>query len=160
MNVSEERVRQIIEGVLRAEGVVRTELVVALVDDPTIHRVNREHLDHDYPTDVISFLYDRQPAEPVPDAPSVGKARSGSLDASTPRGFGVSLEGELVVSTETALREAAQFGWNPLDELTLYLVHGTLHLCGYDDQTDEEIAEMRHREKSILKIWDLTPHYG
>lgn len=157
MDISEQRVRRIVEGVLLAERVARAELVVALVDDPTIHRVNREHLDHDDPTDVISFLYDREPLEPV----RTGRFSDENTGAGSPScGAGASLDGELVVSTETACREAARFGWNPFDELTLYLVHGTLHLCGYDDHDEEDIEKMRQREKSILKIWELTPHYG
>lgn len=67
------------------------------------------------------------------------------------------LEGELIVSTETALREAAAHGWTPADELLLYVVHGLLHLCGYDDLTDEARPVMRAREREVLAGWQLVP---
>ncbi|WP_437201788.1 rRNA maturation RNase YbeY [Planctomicrobium sp. SH664] len=132
--IDEAEIRQVVAATLQAEQITSAELVIALVDDPAIHVVNREHLQHDYPTDVISFLYD-QPLGP------------GSLD------------GELVVSVETAAREATTYGWQTSDELTLYLVHGLLHLCGYDDLTEPEQQVMRERERSVLKIWNLSPHY-
>src|SRR3954451_11899946 len=98
--------------VLRGEGVSRASISIALVDDAAIHRVNRAHLDHDCPTDVISFLLSE------PDEPE--------------------LAGELVVSTQTALAVAGQLEVPAWNELALYVVHGLLHLCGYDDRTDED----------------------
>lgn len=137
-------VESIARGTLEAEGVVSAEISIALVDDPRIHEVNRAHLDHDYPTDVISFLYD--------------EAEVGEADDAR-RGSGKHLEGELVISGDTAAREARSYGWEGRDELALYVVHGLLHLCGYDDLTEDEQIEMRRREASILKNWGLTPHY-
>lgn len=145
--VTQSWIRQIVQSVLVAEEVRRADLTIALVDDAVIHQVNRDHLQHDYPTDVISFLYDCDPLE--------GHGRQ-----DPPRGRGKAIDGELVVSTETAEREAVVYGWQSLDELTLYLVHGLLHLCGYDDQTESERLLMRDRERVILKKWSLSPHYG
>jgi probable rRNA maturation factor len=145
VEISESVVERIIRETLTVEGVVEAEISVALVDDPTIHEVNRDHLDHDYPTDVISFLFeDEVLTEPGPRAP---------------RGAGKRIEGEIIVSGDTAVREAARFGWSPENELTLYLVHGLLHLCGYDDLTDEEQLVMRERERTVLALWGLKPHY-
>lgn len=94
-----------------------------ITDDEMIHRINREHLQHDYPTDVISFPY----------------------DASDTR-----VEGELVASLDTARREAVEVGWPVLHELLLYVVHGTLHISGMDDQTESEQAQMREAERVVL----------
>jgi probable rRNA maturation factor len=94
-----------------------------ITDDETIHGINREHLQHDYPTDVISFPYE------------MSKAR---------------VEGELVASLDTARREAAYISWPVLHELLLYVVHGTLHICGMDDQTEAEQAQMREAERAVL----------
>lgn len=116
--------------ILQAEGPENCELSLAVVDDETIHQVNRDFLEHDYPTDVISFVLDQ------------------SDDT---------LEGEIVASAETAIAEAARYGWNPEDELLLYITHGTLHLVGYDDQTPEAKAEMRKRERHYLAEFGLTP---
>jgi probable rRNA maturation factor len=54
---------------------------------------------------------------------------------------------------------AAKYRWKPLDELTLYVVHGLLHLCGYDDRSSKELALMRQRESEMLAEWNLSPHY-
>lgn len=144
LTIDDESVRDIVIATLRAEQVASADIAVALVDDPRIHDVNREHLGHDYPTDVISFLYESS------EEPAAGEKS---------RGQGLRLDGELVVSVETAVREAALHGWSATDELTLYLVHGLLHLCGYDDLTDAEQRVMRQRERNILQIWNLLPHY-
>ena len=120
--------------VLRGEGVSRASISIALVDDAAIHRVNRAHLDHDCPTDVISFLL----SEPDEDE----------------------LTGELVVSTQTALAMAAQLEVPAWSELVLYVVHGLLHLCGYDDRSDEDARIMRAREKMALECENLAAAYA
>lgn len=119
--------------ILQEEGPGAAELSLAIVDDETIHTVNRDFLGHDYPTDVISFVLDES---------------SGVL------------EGEVVASAETAITEAAKFGWNAEDELLLYVTHGTLHLVGYDDQTPDAKAAMRARERYYLAQFGLTPPYA
>jgi len=123
IDVDEDRLGQAARMVLADAGVVLGELSIAVVDDPTIHRLNVRHLGHDYPTDVLSFLLEE--------------------------GEG-SLEGELVVSAEAAAAEAPHYGWSARDELLLYVVHGTLHLVGYDDRDQAQRAEMRRREDEYL----------
>ena len=66
------------------------------------------------------------------------------------------LEGEVVVDAQTALRSAPRYGWPPHDELLLYVVHGTLHLVGYDDADHGLRAEMEERESEILKKLGIT----
>ncbi len=134
------------EGTLAAEQVCAAEIVIAIVDDATIHAVNREHLQHDYPTDVISFVYSADESEKQIE--ELGTA---------PRGRGLVLDGELVVSAETAMRLAPEHHWQPEQELALYIVHGLLHLCGYDDLSDSERRHMRLRESEILSRWGMTP---
>jgi probable rRNA maturation factor len=116
--------------VLRAEGVERAEISLTLVDNATIRQLNRRHLEHDWPTDVISFLL-TDPAEPE-------------------------LAGEVIVSAEMALTTAAEIGADPWAELALYVVHGLLHLCGYDDTTDAAAISMRAREARALRLEGLT----
>lgn len=96
---------------------------VLITDDDTIQRINREHLAHDYPTDVISFAYTQQP-------PNV--------------------EGELIASLDTAARQSSELGWPTLNELLLYVIHGTLHICGLDDQTVEARTQIRLAERQVL----------
>jgi probable rRNA maturation factor len=135
------RIRRIARAVLEAEHVAEATISVALVDNRAIHRLNRRHLQHDYATDVLSFLFESQSA--VPDA-------QGTKGAA--RGKGCRIDGEIVISAEMALESAARFGVTPIEELTLYLVHGLLHLCGYDDQTSPERRLMRKRERAILNL--------
>jgi probable rRNA maturation factor len=116
--------------VLREEGIRRASVSIALVDNATIHRINRVHLGHDYPTDVISFVL----SEP-------GEAE---------------LAAELVVSVEMARSTAADLGTDAWAELSLYVVHGLLHLCGYEDARDEEARAMRAREGEVLARGGLT----
>ena len=124
LRVAPAELAALVRAVLAAEGHARASISIALVDQPAIHAINRSHLGHDWPTDVISF--------PL----------SGPEDPA--------LCGELVVSAELARATADEIGVDPRDELALYIVHGLLHLCGYDDLTDGEAAEMRRREGELL----------
>lgn len=100
------------------------ELEIALVDDATITRLNRRHLSHSGATDVITF-----PAAPAP---------------------GDRVMGEVVISVERAREQARRAGWPVRREVALLLVHGVLHLRGYDDLTPAGAARMRARERKIL----------
>ena len=139
--IDRRHVREVVRRTLRAEGIAGAEISVALVDDAAIHELNRHYLNHDYPTDVLSFL--------LADSPSPGA--DGHADDG--------IDGEVIVSTETAIRQAKTSHWSPGDELTLYLVHGLLHLCGYDDRTAADRRRMRARERDVLQFWGLSPHY-
>ena len=67
--------------------------------------------------------------------------------------------GEIVVSGDTARREAERRGIRPLHELLLYVVHGALHLLGYKDGTQQEREQMRAREREVLSRFGLDPRY-
>ena len=109
--------------VLCGEAVEMATVSVAVVDDQTIHDLNRRFLDHDYPTDVLSFLLE---------------------------GDSKAFEGEVVVSAETAARMSSRYGWSAEAELLLYVVHGTLHLVGYDDRDADKRKQMRAKERLYL----------
>lgn len=146
---------------LQQEGISTATVSIAVVDDATIHRLNREFLAHDAPTDVLSFLLSAPP-----DVEHSGAAtHAGGLGRSAERTVTAEaessrppLEGEVVLSAETARRRAAEFDWSAADEVVLYLVHGLLHLAGYDDASPEERQQMRRREKAVLSHWNLVPH--
>jgi len=108
------------------------EISVAVVDDPTIEQLNRRYLSHDGPTDVLSFVLERSAER---------------------------LEGEVVVSGDTAGRTAPRFAWSAADELLLYVIHGTLHLVGFDDRTPDDRAAMQARERACLGRFGLEPRY-
>jgi probable rRNA maturation factor len=149
--------KSVVERVLSDELVECATISLALVDDAKIHEINRQFLGHDYPTDVISFRLDDDVHRTVADQSEVGHE---SVDPFPRVGDSEklpSLTGELIVSTETAIREAVAHGWSPRAELVLYVVHGLLHLCGYDDLTDEARPAMRSRERELLRIWGFSP---
>lgn len=133
---------------LSEEQVAGAILSLSIVDNATIHRLNRQHLQHDYPTDVISFPLDW--VSPHFSTPPVRKDQ---------RSAGATIEGEIVVSWEYAAKMAPRCGWQTQDELTLYAIHGMLHICGYDDLSPAEKEVMRSRERCILGGMGLVPVY-
>jgi len=124
--------REAVRIVLKGESVDQGDVSVAIVDDETIHGMNLKYLQHDYATDVLSFRL------------------------SSP---GELFEGEIVVSADTAAREAMRYGWNKADELLLYLIHGTLHLVGHEDASDAERETMRAKERQYLAALGRHPSY-
>lgn len=129
------RLKKAVRGVLAEVGVRSGEISVAIVGDERMHELNRQYLAHDYPTDVLSFVFDRNET-------------AGHL------------EGEIIASADYAAREAARYGWTTDDELLLYVIHGCLHLVGHDDQTPEGAAAMRAAETKHLAAIGLQHRYG
>jgi probable rRNA maturation factor len=126
--------REVVRTVLAGEEVADYEISLAFVDDATIHRLNKQFLQHDEPTDVLSF--------PLSD-PSAKK-----------------LSGELVIGAETAKARADEMGHDVQAELALYAIHGLLHLCGCDDHKADDAAAMRERERHYLRqlgLPDIAP---
>ena len=72
------------------------------------------------------------------------------MDDPTPTDVITFDHGEIVISTQTAKRQARQFGTSLAHELRLYLVHGLLHLCGYDDKTRKGAAEMKRIQERVV----------
>lgn len=147
LEIDEDFLTEVTRRVLAEEQVAAAEISVALVDDPTIHDINRQYLGHDYPTDVISFLLECEPAE---------QESAGEMPSNY-RGRGKKLDGEVIISTETAQKQAENFGWSPREEVVLYLVHGLLHLVGYDDLSSTEQTVMRARERAMLALFNISP---
>ncbi|HBO42607.1 MAG TPA: rRNA maturation RNase YbeY [Planctomycetaceae bacterium] len=131
-DVDPEPLRRAVELVLEGASVRRAEVSVALVDDEAMREMNRRYLEHDYATDVLSFVLER------------------SADR---------VDGQIVVSVDTARAEAAGWGWTPADELLLYVIHGALHLVGHDDAKADEREAMRRREKEVLAQFGLEPRW-
>lgn len=126
-------IRALIEGVLAAEGVTRPcEVSVSVVDADEIHELNRVWRGIDKPTDVLSFECDS------------------AFDDSIPADELIEL-GDIIVAPEVIAAQAPGFGNTPADELALMLVHGTLHLLGYDHIEDDEAAVMEAREDELLR---------
>ncbi len=122
--IDRRRIRRTVADIVRDAGFPNAEISVAVVDDAAIAALHAEYLDDPTPTDVLSFV----------------------LESSSTR-----LEGEVVVSAETAAANAPRYGNPPEVELLLYVIHGTLHLVGYDDGTPRERKVMRKRERAYLR---------
>ncbi len=137
-----------IECALQIEQVASAVVSVSVVDNNAIQRINREHLQHDFPTDVISF--------------QLHFAGMGDAPHNSPselRAVGAMIEGEIIASAEMAAEMAASGQWTLINELTLYVIHGLLHICGYDDLSADEKVIMRAREREILNALGLNPVY-
>ncbi len=122
--VRRNRLREVAQQTLQSEGVSGAAIGVALLDDKAIRELNRRHLNQDCPTDVLAFGY-------------------GNED-------GV-LKGDIAVSVETARREAERRHVSIEAELALYVVHGLLHLLGYDDTSPRKRRRMWDRQREILE---------
>lgn len=125
-----QQVSEAIRATLRQHGVPGGCVSVAIVDDAAIAVLNEKHLNHKGSTDVLTFDLRGERGQPSTSDPSV--------------------DGEIVMSVETAEREAAARGHATDAELALYAVHGTLHLLGYTDRDDKDAARMHAMENAIL----------
>jgi len=135
MKVDETQLIEAVENVIDDSDFHFGSVSIAIVDDPTIHALNVQYLQHDYPTDVLSFPLSRDSANGI-------------------------LEGEIVVSTDTASELAKQFDWPMQHELLLYVIHGTLHLVGFDDKNEESRQEMRAAEAKQLKKFSIQHRWS
>ena len=130
--LDEERLRSAVRMVLERASIRTATISLAIVEDTVIHKLNHQYLGHDCATDVLSFVLERN---------------------------GSSLDGEVIVSAETAVRAATDFGWTASDELLLYVIHGMLHMVGYDDRSPQGTEEMRTQEREILSRFDVRARY-
>ena len=104
-------------------------------DDAEVHTLNRQYRDKDRPTNILSF--------PML-APDMLVSLANSDD-------GEVLVGDLVLAAETVVREAAEKGWSVADYVGHLVVHGTLHLLGYDHETgDWDAEQMEALERELL----------
>lgn len=126
-NLETDRISDAVRRIANDYGYDSGEISVAVLDDAEIREVNAKHLGHDYETDVISFPFETE----------------GRID------------GEILVSFETATRCAVEHGWRSEDELLLYVIHGMLHLCGLGDLDPESAEEMRAEERHYLNVFGV-----
>lgn len=111
---------------LVAESEIRRigEISVIFCSDAYIISVNQRYLQHDYYTDIITFDYCEEDR----------------------------LSGDLFISIDTVRENSSEYGTEFEDELNRVIVHGILHLIGYDDHTPEDVAEMRKKEDYYLSL--------
>jgi len=121
--------------ILKALGYEGYELTVVLADDREITRLNRQYFRRNRPTNVISFPM-------MDDSPLSLRSR---------------ILGDVVISAETAQRDAGEAGEKAEDEILFLMIHGILHLAGYDHEGS--VAERRKMEAKEREFFEgLNPH--
>ncbi len=142
VSVRTDRLRRLAARVLRAAVPGGGELSVLLVDDTAIAQLNAAYRGRPQPTDVLSFSQ-------LEGATPTGAARAA--------GDGLLL-GDVVISAETARRQARSRGRPLGEEIAALLIHGVLHLLGYDHERDREAARrMFARERAVAEAIGLPP---
>jgi len=135
-------VRRDARQILAALGETTADLTISLVDDAAIHRLNRDYRGKDAPTDVLAFAM-----------------REGLRVAGDDRELG-----DVVISVDTAVRQAARRRVTPAAEVRTLLIHGILHLLGYDhERSAAEARRMRRKEQGVagvLRAADGLRHRG
>ena len=131
--ISRARVAELVRAVLRAEGVRDALLSVTFVDATAIAALNRRHLGHRGPTDVISFGLSSLPGAPV--------------------------VGDIYVAPEVARENARAHGVGVREEIARLVVHGTLHVLGHDHPTDDDrtASPMWTRQERLLARFLSSP---
>jgi probable rRNA maturation factor len=124
--VDADRVEAAVRHVLREEGVESAEVSIALVSDAEITSLNEDYLQHEGPTDVISFALHEPGESPL---------------------------GDVYVGVEQAVRQAAEFGATPADEVLRLAIHGTLHVLGWEhpEGAGRTESEMFARQEELLR---------
>ena len=129
--ISEKKIRQTASVILNALDYPEAELSILIVDDQQIAQLNSQYLNREGPTNVIAF-----------------SMRQGQFSDIAPN-----LLGDVVISADTAQREAQSAGISMQNRLDQLLIHGTLHLLGYDhENTAAEARKMEAKAKELLQL--------
>jgi len=129
--------KKIVREVLKAEGVASPyEVSLVFTDSETVTRLNRDYRGIDEPTDVLAFHM----------VPQRGDHSSFALPPD-----GVARLGEVIISYPQALEQAKEQGHSLERELALLVIHGILHLLGYDHEEPDEERKMRERERELVE---------
>lgn len=129
----EDKIIEVLEEAARVHEVNdMAEVSLMLTDDESIHEMNREYRGIDRPTDVLSFALEEGEEEEIFGGPEEN------------------LLGDIIISVETAVRQAEEYGHSVEREMSFLALHGMLHLLGYDHMEEEERQAMRAQEKAIL----------
>ena len=129
--ISEKKIRQTANVILNALDYPDAELSILIVDDQQIAQLNRQYLNREGPTNVIAF-----------------SMRQGQFSDIAPN-----LLGDVVISADTAQREAQSAGISMQDRFDQLLIHGTLHLLGYDhENTAAEARKMEAKANELLQL--------
>jgi len=119
---------------LKELNLSEADLSVTITDDENIRQINHHYRGADSPTNVLAFALEE--GHPMPGAPRV--------------------LGDVIISSETIMREAGPLGYSQAGMLYFYLIHGLLHLIGYDHELGP--AEAARQESETERLWNLIDH--
>ena len=137
LTVRQSDIRGLFTAALAELKAAEVDLSIAIVNDTEIAQLHARWLDIPGPTDVLSFDL------------------SGTPRLKSPQSAGLRVVGEIIASGETAVREATRYHWRAEHELAYYLLHGLLHLCGFDDRDPGPRQAMRRRERQLMQAIGL-----
>ncbi len=121
-NICTRRTSAWVKKIAASHGKTIGEIAYIFCSDPYILEVNKQYLQHDYFTDVITFDYTE----------------------------GNKISGDIFISLDTVQSNAEQFGVDFYEELERVIIHGILHLCGFKDKEEAEEAQMREEENKAI----------
>ncbi|WP_376749284.1 rRNA maturation RNase YbeY [Anaerospora hongkongensis] len=135
----EQTVRAVLRKAADVYGLTENnEVSLVFCDDAYIQNLNRDYRGKDQPTDVLSFALNEGEEPEIVDGPAQV------------------LLGDIIISLETAARQAEEYNHSLEREVAYLTVHGMLHLLGYDHMTEEDKAEMRLEEEHVLSLLGIT----
>lgn len=134
----------VVSAALKQEGFEGDpEVSIVLVDDGYIRELNLQYRNIDQPTDVLSFAM----SESTGEEPGYDDEAEGCEE---------DLLGDIIISTETAARQADEFGHSLEREMAYLTAHGMFHLLGWDHEDEESRAVMREKEERLLTTLNIT----
>ena len=142
--VNSRLLKQIVNDLFAELGIAEAELGIALVGAKEMARVNWQFLQHEGSTDVITFDYSDSADD---DARRLKSEKSEPPHA----GSGKFIRGELFICVDDAVTQAREFGTGWQSEVVRYVVHGVLHLLGYDDLEPALRREMKREENRLVR---------
>ena len=125
--INEDKIREWLLATIKQEGKTIESLLYTFCSDDFLLNINKDHLNHNYYTDIITFPYNYEP-----------------------------IESDIFISIDRVIDNAKAFNVSPQHELARVIIHGVLHMCGYNDHTEEEKNTMREKENYYLKSLTLS----
>ena len=138
----------------------KTEVDISIVDNETIHDLNKTYRNIDRPTDVLSFAMTEVTSEFDVDFEEIAYFEEGdaaSVETTVEENAYLPEHlGDIIISYPKCVEQASEYGHSFERELAFLVVHGFLHLNGYDHQTEEESKEMFGLQEEVLNTYGLT----
>lgn len=133
LSINKRRVHSLISAIIEEYSLTITSLSISFINSKELRDINKEYLDHDYETDVITFNYSRQKKN---------------------------IDGEILISFEEAKVNAKRYNVKLGQELLRLVIHGMLHLLHFDDKNEESKKIMKKEENKLINRFNFTLFAG